>query len=95
MSNITILPGTDETFNEMKGQKFVPHDGEGVVYLKLTFLKPETVEKGDPAKAVAEAPGVVVCGSLEEIQAKINEWFGEARAQYHKALNPEPEQEKY
>lgn len=80
--NITVLKGTKEALADMKGQAFVPLAGEGVVFLKLVFLKPETVESGDPAKTVEEAEGVILCGDLNEIREQVSKWFGESATQY-------------
>lgn len=80
--SISILPGTQETFEKMKGQHFVPHNGEGVVFIKLAMLKPDTIENGDPAQAVDGTQGVILCGQLSEIRAQLNKWFDEAAAQY-------------
>lgn len=80
--SINILPGTPETLTQMKGQKFTPHVGEGLVYLKVVFIKPSTMQEGDPAQDVQDAPGVVLCGQLTDIQAQINKWFSEAKETY-------------
>lgn len=80
--SIKILPGTKETLDSMKGLEFVPHQGEGVVYLKLAFLKPETIKSGDPSSVVDGAQGVVLCGQLNEIRDQLVKWFGESMAQY-------------
>ena len=82
MSKVHVVPASKETFEGMKGQKFVPHDGEGVVYIKLVMVKPETMEDGDPAEAVENAPGVLLCGQLNDIKAQIAEWFDQAAKEY-------------
>lgn len=79
---IHIIPGTPETFAEMKGQKFSPHKGEGLVYIKLAFLKPETLESGDPQAVVEGTQGVILCGQLDQIKDQINKWFIEASQEY-------------
>jgi len=81
---ISILPGTRQTLDSMKGQKFEPHAGEGVVFIQVTFIKPETMEHGDPAQTVEDAPGVVLCGQLSEIREQLNKWFDDSSAQYTK-----------
>jgi hypothetical protein len=80
---ITILPGTDETLDAMKGHQFEPHVGEGIIYLKLVMIKPETMEKGDPNKLIEDAEGVILCGQLESIKEQINEWFDETAEKYN------------
>lgn len=87
--SINILSGTKETLDSMKGQKFIPHEGEGVVYIKMIFLKPDTVENGDPTKVVTEAPGVIVCGQLLKIKEQIDKWFVEAQMKYTKTIGSE------
>ena len=77
---INILPGTDETLDAMKGQKLKLHIGEGIVYLKLVMVKPETMENGDPKELIKDAPGVVLCGQLESIKDQFNKWFDVVRA---------------
>lgn len=84
------IAASDENFNLMKGQKFTPHDGEGVVYIKLVALTPETLEHGNPAVAVDTAEGVILAGKLDDIQHQLNKWFDELKRNY----NP-PKQEKY
>jgi len=74
----------------MKGQKFTPHEGEGVVYLKLVALTPDTMENGDPQAAVANAEGVILAGKLDDVKHQINKWFDEMARQY-----TAPKQEKY
>jgi hypothetical protein len=68
----------------MKGQRIVPHDDEGVVYIKLVMIKPDTIENGDPVSLVDEAPGVILCGKLPEIKAQIKKWFDESAKGYKK-----------
>ncbi len=82
MSNITILPGSSDTLEKMKGQSFVPHDGEGVVYIKLVMIKPDTMQSGNPKDLVDNAPGVVLMGQLADIKAQIDEWFGQSVTEY-------------
>lgn len=82
--NINILPGTTETIGQMKGQKFVPHDGEGVMYVKFVMVKPETMENGDPQQLIDDAQGVILCGQMSDMKLQINEWFDEAIAEYSK-----------
>ena len=82
--SITILSGTDETLDLMKGQKFKPHAGEGVVYLKLVMIKPDTMENGDPKELIKNAPTVILCGQLNAIQEQINQWFKESIEEYNK-----------
>ena len=90
---MNILPGTKETLDQMKGHKFVPHEGEGVVYIKLAFIKPDTVENGDPSKLIEDAPAVILCGQLEEIRNQLNAWFTESSDKYT-AEPKKPEQPK-
>ena len=80
--SINILPGTDETLESMKGQVFIPHKGEGVVYLKLVMIKPDTMEKGDPKKLIEDSQGVILCGQLDEMQEQIDQWFQESAEEY-------------
>lgn len=81
---ISILPATSEIFAEMKGQKIVPHDGEGVVYIKLAMIKPDTIEHGDPEALVEETKGVILCGQMADIKAQIKRWFDESAKGYKK-----------
>ena len=97
--SINILPGTKETLDQMKGQEFVPHKGEGVVYIKLAFIKPDTINNGDPAKSIEDAPAVVLCGQLGEIRDQLNTWFAEASGKYaeepQEPKKPEPPKERW
>lgn len=82
--SINILPGTSEALASMKGQKFVPQKGEGLVYIKLVMVQPDTMENGDPKKLVDDAPGVILCGQLKIVKDQINKWFDEAAKEYTK-----------
>jgi hypothetical protein len=82
--SINILPGTPDTLQKMKGQQFVPHDGEGVLYVKFVMVKPSTIENGDPEALINDAPGVILCGQLAEMKEQINKWFDEAAEEYSK-----------
>ncbi len=82
--NINILPGSDETLDSMKGQTFRPHKGEGIVYLKLVMIKPDTMQKGDPRKLIEESEGVILCGQLNAMQEQISRWFKESAEEYGK-----------
>ena len=82
MSKIHILPASEQTFQDMQGQTFVPHEGEGVVYLKLVMVKPETMADGDPAAVVENAQGVILCGQLNDIQEQIATWFKQSAKEY-------------
>jgi hypothetical protein len=79
---MNTFPATEEVFESMKGQEFVPHNGEGVVYIKLVALKPDTIKNGDPRAATENAQGVVLCGDLDAIKAQINEWFDALSKEY-------------
>lgn len=76
------LPATSEVFEKMRGLQFTPRAGEGVVYIKLVALKPETIASGDPAATTSNAQGVVCCGKLTEIKAQFNQWLDALIAQY-------------
>ncbi len=82
--NINILPGTAEAIGQMKGQTFVPHDGEGVMYVKFVMVKPETMENGDPQRLIDDAQGVILCGQMSDMKLQINKWFDEAIEEYSK-----------
>ena len=84
--SINILPGTSKTLDEMKGMEFVPQPGEGIVYLKLIMIKPETVKDGDPATLVENTEGVVMCGQLAAIKKQIEVWFNVTAKDYNKEL---------
>ena len=86
--SINIFEATAENLDVMKGNRFEPRDGEGVVYLKLVMLKPDTMENGDPAKTVEDAKGVILCGQLNEIQRKIQKWFADSAATYRNQTTP-------
>jgi len=90
-----ILPGTQETLDGMKGMDFTPENGEGVVYLKLAFIKPDTMKDGDPSKLVDDAPGVVLCGDLSKIRAQLDKWFGESANQYIQESKPKTPEERW
>ena len=81
-NGINILPGTPETLDQMKGHEFIPQKGEGMVYLKLVMIKPETMKDGDPAQLVEDAEGVILCGRLDKIQTQIRAWFNEKAIEY-------------
>lgn len=81
--SINILPGTKETLESMKGEAFVPHEGEGIVYLKLVMIKPDTIQE-DPQGLVEDAPAVILCGQLDEIGIQISKWFKESTEEYKK-----------
>ena len=80
--SINILPGTSKTLASMKGQKFKPHEGEGLVYIKLVMIKPETMEEGDPEQLVEDSEGVILCGQLDKIRNQIDKWFQDAVKEY-------------
>jgi hypothetical protein len=82
--SINILPGSSKTLDEIKGMEFVPHPGEGIVYLKLVMIKPETMKDGDPAMLVENTEGVVMCGQLAAIKKQIETWFNQTAKEYHK-----------
>lgn len=82
--SINILPATPETLALLKGQKCSLHDGEGLVYIKLVMVRPETMENGDPGKLIDEAPGVIVCGQLQSVKDQLNKWFDAATKEYAK-----------
>lgn len=81
--SISILPGTPDVIAEMKGQKIIPHQGEGVIYIKFVMIQPNTIEHGDPQKVIDEAPGAIVCGQLSEIKDQMNKWFDETAKTYN------------
>lgn len=81
--SINILPGTDETLDAMKGEAFIPHEGEGIVYIKLVMIRPDTIQE-DPKGLVGDAPAVILCGQLNEIGAQIDKWFKESTEEYTK-----------
>ena len=95
--SIKILPGTKETLDAMKGQEFTPEEGEGVVYIKLAFIKPDTIQNGDPAQVIENTSDVVLVGQLSEIRAQLNTWFGESETIYKGEPNtpPEPPKERW
>jgi hypothetical protein len=66
----------------MKGQKFVPQKGEGLVYIKLVMVKPDTMENGDPLQLVDNTQGVILCGQLDKIRDQIKKWFEDAAKEY-------------
>lgn len=86
--SIKILPGTKETLDAMKGQEFTPEEGEGVVYMKLAFIKPDTIKNGDPGQVIDAAPPVVLCGQLSEIRDQFIAWFNESATKYKDVPNP-------
>jgi len=67
----------------MKGQTFKPHEGEGVVYLKLVMIKPDTMQNGDPKELIKGSQGVILCGQLDDIQKQIGKWFKESAEEYN------------
>lgn len=73
-----------KTFSEMKGLDFVPNHGEGVVYIKVVGLKPETIKTGDPAKVCNDAQGVILAGSLQDIKNQINVFLDGMIEEYQK-----------
>jgi len=79
---INIVSATPEILEKMKGQIFIPHEGEGVVYIKLVAITPETMCNGDPQKDIEDAPGVLLCGQMNEIKNQINEWFDQTMEAY-------------
>lgn len=80
--SINILKGTSEVLASMKGQKFVPQKGEGLVYIKLVMVQPDTMENGDPEKLVDEAEGVIICGKMDKIRDQLVKWFNDAAKEY-------------
>lgn len=67
----------------MKGQTFKPHEGEGIVYLKLVMIKPDTMQHGDPEELIKGSQGVILCGQLDDIQTQIGKWFKESAEEYN------------
>lgn len=82
--NINVLQSTPETLALLKGKKCALHKGEGLVYIKLVMVRPDTMENGDPGKLIEDAPGVIVCGQLQGVKDQINEWFDKAAEEYIK-----------
>jgi hypothetical protein len=80
--SIHLIPATSENLEKIKGQKFVPHDGEGVVYVKLVMIKPDTMALGNPESLVEDADGVILCGDLQKIKAQIGEWLDQTIEEY-------------
>lgn len=80
--SIHLIAATSENLEKMKGQKFVPHDGEGVVYVKLAMITPDTMENGDPAALIEDAEGVILCGQLNAIKDQIIQWFNQSAQEY-------------
>lgn len=70
-----IFVANKETFDQMRGHDFRPHDGEGVVAIKLVALKPKTIKDEDPERAVSDAQTVLVCGRLIDIKQQFNTWL--------------------
>lgn len=95
--SMKILPGTRETLDAMKGHEFVPNEGEGVVYIKLAFIKPDTIQNGDPAQVIENASDVILVGQLSEIRAQLNTWFGESETVYkgEPKTPPQPPKDRY
>jgi len=77
-----VFPASEQVFEEMSGVKFVPHDGEGVVFINLVALKPTTIEKGNPKTAIDASPGVILCGQLSDIRNQLNAWFDQLAENY-------------
>jgi hypothetical protein len=73
----------------MKGQDFVPHDGEGIVYLKMVYIKPSTMREGDPAQLVEDAKGILLCGNLNKVRVQVETWMRESAARYLKEVKVE------
>jgi hypothetical protein len=80
---INIFPGNDETFYNLKGQKFEPNAGEGMVYVKLVGLKPETL-LADPKGACENVEGVIALGDLQAIKNQFNTWLDALIEEYQK-----------
>ena len=53
------------------------------MYLKLVMVKPSTMKDGDPKELIENAPGVILCGQLNDIQAQIGKWFKESAEEYN------------
>lgn len=77
-----IFPASEQVFQEMSGVNFVPHEGEGVVFINLVALKPTTIANGNPKTAIDTSQGVILCGRLEEIKDQINTWFDQLAQNY-------------
>jgi hypothetical protein len=80
---INIYPANDETFYALKGQKFEPQAGEGMVYVKLVGLRPETL-LSDPKGACENAEGVIALGDLQAIKNQFNAWLDALIEEYQK-----------
>ena len=78
---VNIIPATDENFDEIKGQSFVPHNGEGVVYIKVVALRPETIAS-DPKAAIENAEGVMVAGKMDDIINQVSQWLTQIKEEY-------------
>lgn len=76
------FPASEQVLQEMSGVKFVPHDGEGVVFINLVALKPTTIANGNPKTAIDASQGVILCGRLDEIKAQLNTWFDQLAENY-------------
>lgn len=79
---LKILEASEANFNNMAGKDVVLQNGEGVLYIKVVLLKPETIKAGDIPGVVQNAPAVVMCGQLDKIQSQINEWLSQSIKEY-------------
>lgn len=80
---VNVLEATDENFAVMKGNEFIPKDGEGMVYIKVVAIKPSTMKDGDPKGLVGDAKGVLVCGQMSAIKEQLSVWFQEIAEKYN------------
>ena len=79
-----LLPAKQEIFEQMRGIKFIPGNNEGVLYVKFVLVRPTTMEEGRAQAVIEDAPGVLLCGDLNEIKTQLNEWFDQAAKEYIK-----------
>jgi hypothetical protein len=81
---VNTFAADEKTFGEMKGLSFTPNQGEGVVYIKVVGLKPDTIKTGDPGKVCNDAQGVILAGSLSDIKSQINSFLDAMVEEYQR-----------
>ena len=79
---LNIFKASKETFDEMQGKDFIPNANEGVVYIKVVGLKPDTIKNKSPNDVINNAEGIVMAGDLTEIKGQINTWLDELITEY-------------
>jgi hypothetical protein len=86
--SFTQFAANTTNFGELQQKKFIPNPGEGLLYFKFVALTPQTIEINTNLEGLVETkPGFIFAGSLDDIKAKLNEYFDQMAEAYEQSAN--------